>query len=177
LTHPLLARMTCPQRYDDKVFSVIRRLSYNDGMFDIEHSFRVQRVNKGSRFGRRFLPITVLIAEDKAVTRDAIRRVLALESEIKIAGEAEDFNQTLRMAADLNPQVILMDINMPFRTDLTAFEMRNIVAKNGSRLLAMSFSIDDETKELAKTFGAQRLLDKMRLFDQLIPGIREALTP
>jgi hypothetical protein len=78
------------------------------------------------------------------------------------------------MAADLKPQVILMDVRMPFRTDLTPSEMRNILVLTSSVLLAMSFSINDETKELAKTFGAERLLDKIRLFDQLIPAIRNA---
>jgi hypothetical protein len=63
---------------------------------------------------------------------------------------------------------------MPFRTDLTPSEMRNILVLTSSVLLAMSFSIDDETKELAKTCGAERLLDKIRLFDQLIPAIRNA---
>jgi DNA-binding NarL/FixJ family response regulator len=118
------------------------------------------------------MPITVLVAEDGAVVRKAIRLVLALDREIKLVGEAEDFAQTVQMAAQLKPQVLVMDLHMPVCPDLAVSDLRKALSKNAPRLVAMSFSIDDEAKNLAATFGAQRLLDKTRLYHELIPAIR-----
>jgi DNA-binding NarL/FixJ family response regulator len=118
--------------------------------------------------------ITVLVAEDTAAVRNAIRQLLALDHEIELVGEAEDFSQTVQMTSQLKPQVLVMDLHMPICPDVAASEIRKTLAPNSVRLLAISFSVDDEAKDLAKTFGAQKLIDKMCLSDQLIPAIRNA---
>ncbi len=52
----------------------------------------------------------------------------------------------------------------------------NMQFPNGHKLLAISFANDDEAKELAQRIGAMKLLDKMKLADELIPAILELAT-
>ena len=63
--------------------------------------------------------IKVLIADDTAVMREAIRSLLGNEPEIELVGETEDFPQTLTMACKLKPQVVILDVHMPNVANLT----------------------------------------------------------
>ena len=57
--------------------------------------------------------ITVLLAEDHVVVRESIRQSLELKPDIEVIGEAGNGEETVRMARELMPDVILMDISMP----------------------------------------------------------------
>ncbi len=57
--------------------------------------------------------ISVLLTDDHALVRSGIKRLLEDSKEVEIVGEAECGEESLQMAKDLNPDVILMDVNMP----------------------------------------------------------------
>ena len=57
--------------------------------------------------------IRIVIAEDERLTRDALARLLALEPDIEVVGQAADGTQALRQVLDKVPDVLLTDINMP----------------------------------------------------------------
>jgi DNA-binding NarL/FixJ family response regulator len=57
--------------------------------------------------------IRLLIAEDERLTREALARLLALEEDIEIVGQAADGEEAIRLARQLVPDVLLTDINMP----------------------------------------------------------------
>jgi len=57
--------------------------------------------------------ITVVVAEDDRLTRDALVRLLALEDDIEVVGQAADGENALRVVRDRIPNVLLIDINMP----------------------------------------------------------------
>ena len=113
--------------------------------------------------------MTLLLADDSEIVRRAIRLVLAAQSGLEIVGEAADFGQTVLMANNLKPQVIVLDLRMPDETKISSQDLRPRLNR-GARLLAISFSNDDESKELAETLGAEFLLDKMALAETLIPA-------
>jgi DNA-binding NarL/FixJ family response regulator len=119
------------------------------------------------------MPIKVLLADDAQMMREAIRRLLGGEPGIELVGEAADFAQTIRMAKDLRPHVIVMDLHMPKAGYLDIKSHLN----GGSRLLAISISNDEEAKILAESFGAVTLLDKMDLYNELIPAIMRLALP
>ena len=123
------------------------------------------------------MAITVLVADDAIVMRRAIKRILEHNAEVEIVGEAEDFRQIIEKAAELKPQVILMDLQMSNRAGLKMSEARNLLAGSASRLLAMSFAIDEESEKLAAKLGAERFLDKMKLFGEIIPAIKRLGAP
>lgn len=59
------------------------------------------------------MPIRTLLVDDEQPARDRLRQLLAAESEIEVVGEAEDGVQAIERVAELNPELILLDIQMP----------------------------------------------------------------
>jgi chemotaxis response regulator CheB len=115
------------------------------------------------------MPIKVLLADDSDVMRSAMRRMLEDEPRIVVVGEAATFAKTIQMIGDLKPEVLLLDLHMAekraFQPELVKSELGCVCA------LAVSFSNDAEARQLAESYGAVALLDKMKLFDEMIPAI------
>ena len=122
------------------------------------------------------MPITVLLADDTEVIRRAISSLLTPHPAVQIVGEASDFAQTIQMANDLKPQVIVMDLHMSKHDCDPDRDLRPRLNR-GSKLLAISLSNDEEAEELAASLGAVRLVDKMNLYDELIPAIIQLASP
>jgi DNA-binding NarL/FixJ family response regulator len=118
------------------------------------------------------MPVKVLLADDTTVMRRAIRNLFQDASEIKLVAEAENFAQTLIMMHKFKPQVIVLDLHMPLGSKLEMFAVKDAIRSSGTHVLAISVFNDDETKDLAKEFGATVLLDKMVLGQELIPAVR-----
>jgi two-component system chemotaxis response regulator CheB len=118
--------------------------------------------------------IRVMIADDSNVMREAISRLFEGDPDIQLIGEADTFVQTTQLIGELRPQVVVMDLHMPDENNMTPMHFK--LCLNGTRLLAMSLCIDDETKALADTFGAVKLLDKMNLASELILAIKNCVT-
>ena len=58
-------------------------------------------------------PIVVLIVDDHAIVRRGVRGYLEAQPDIAVAGEAASGDEAVRLAADIKPDVILMDLVMP----------------------------------------------------------------
>jgi len=116
------------------------------------------------------MPITVLVADDAEIVRRAIRSLLMLYPAIQIVGEAGNFAQTIQMAKDLKPQVIVMDLHMSREGHGLDHDLQSCLS-DGSTLLAISISNDEKAEEFARSLGAVKLLDKMNLYNELIPAI------
>jgi DNA-binding NarL/FixJ family response regulator len=118
------------------------------------------------------MSIKILLADDSEIVRRGIRQLVAAQTEIQIVAEAVDFAQTIQMANDLKPRVIVMDLHMPDEFNVTPQDMKSLL-NHGSQLLAISLSNDEDAKELAESFGATILLDKIDLANTLIPTIMQ----
>jgi DNA-binding NarL/FixJ family response regulator len=97
--------------------------------------------------------------------RHRIRNLLDEREDIKVVGEAATFSEAIQKSAELQPDEIIVDLRMA--------DDANGHFPVGPKVLAISFANDDEVKALADTFGAVRLLDKMKLPEELIPAILE----
>jgi hypothetical protein len=74
-----------------------------------------------------------------------------------------------KLIADVKPEVLLLDLLMAQKRE---FAPELVKAQLGCVCtLAVSFANDDEARELAKSYGAVTLLDKMELFAEMIPSI------
>jgi DNA-binding NarL/FixJ family response regulator len=117
---------------------------------------------------------TVLLADDSEIMRKAILDLLRADPDIQVLAQVASFDQTMKLATKLHPQVIVLDLHMGDERKVTRSELKSCL--NGSRLLAMSIWTDEETKSLAEGIGAVVLLDKTKLADELIPAIKYNVT-
>ena len=120
------------------------------------------------------MPVTIFLTDDKECVRRAIRLLLASDPEIRMVGEASTFQQTIQSVSNLKPQIVVMDLHMPDASSVNPQEIKSLLNRLGSRLIAISFWKDEGTQALAESLGAVTLLDKMRLTTDLIPAIRAA---
>ncbi len=117
------------------------------------------------------MPIKVLLADDSAVIRNAIRTFLEETSDIELVGEARDYFQTVELVDAFKPDIVLMDLHMKDR-DATLWDVKPYLNGCNAKVVAMSFANDEYAKALAYEFGAAVLLDKTTLADDLIPALK-----
>ncbi|MBK0422754.1 response regulator transcription factor [Leucobacter sp. CSA2] len=89
------------------------------------------------------IPIRVLIAEDEAPTRAALRLLLDHEPGIKVVAEAEDGAVAVRLAHDHRPDVVLMDVQMPGLDGLQAAERLREVPGDPRVIMLTTFDLDE----------------------------------
>jgi len=103
--------------------------------------------------------IRVLLADDHGVVRKGLRFLLTQDASVEIAGEAEDGREAVRLAAELQPAVVIMDIAMPLLNGLDAAAQ---ISKANPRTAVIMLSMYSEEEFLirALTAGAKGYLLK-----------------
>ena len=102
--------------------------------------------------------IKVVLADDTAVMRRAIRSVLGHEPEIEVVAEAENFAESLSMTREFKPHVVILDLHMPDSSNLTPMNVSEGLRAYEAAVLAISVWNDDDTRALAQSYGATALL-------------------
>jgi DNA-binding NarL/FixJ family response regulator len=119
------------------------------------------------------LTIRVMVADDHAVVRGGLEQLLATASDIELAGVATDGEEAVSVAAELRPDVILMDLSMPGLDGVEA--TRRIVAGNPEACVVVLTSFSDSRRILdALEAGASGYLLKHAGPDELLGAIRAA---
>jgi len=117
--------------------------------------------------------IRVLLADDQALVRAGLRALLDAQPDIEVVGEADDGAAALRMAADLTPDLVLMDIRMPGVDGLSA--TRQIAADEhlaGVRVVILTtFDLDEYVFEAIRS-GASGFLVKDTDPAELVQAVR-----
>jgi DNA-binding NarL/FixJ family response regulator len=115
--------------------------------------------------------ITVLIADDQPLQRFGFRMLLDSTADTQVVGEAENGSDAVRRAAELNPDVVLMDVRMPGVDGIEA--TRRIVEAGGRSHILMLTTFDlDEYVHAALRAGASGFLLKDAYPQELLAGIR-----
>lgn len=104
------------------------------------------------------MPIRVLIADDEALTRETLRDYLEIDDNLEVVGEAADGSVAVRQARALEPDVILMDMQMPVM-DGVAATAAIIGHAPGTRILGLStFASDRYVVDLLRAGAAGYLV-------------------
>ena len=116
--------------------------------------------------------ITVLLAEDHTIVREGFRKMLEMEDDIEIVGEAQDGRQAVALARKFHPGVVLMDIAMPL---LNGLEATRQVLKTlpATKVLILSAHNDDAYVKNATESGAVGFLLKQTSSHDVCRAIRD----
>ena len=115
--------------------------------------------------------VTMLIVDDNPRVRALIRRISAQEPDLYVVGEAEDGAEAIRLAHELRPAIVLMDLVMPGVNGLEA--MRWIKAERPeTKVIIMTVHTEDAYRKAAEASGTDAFLLKKTLMTALLPTIR-----
>jgi DNA-binding NarL/FixJ family response regulator len=117
--------------------------------------------------------IRVVVADDHDLFREGLRQLLETIPSVQIVGEASDGQEAIRLVADVSPDVILMDINMPRVDGLRATEY---IVKHypETNVIVLTMYQDDEYAIHAIRAGAKSYLLKNSRSDEVIEAIHVA---
>src|SRR5512133_3422982 len=117
--------------------------------------------------------IKVIIVDDVSETRENVRKLLQFESDVDVVGLARTGKEAIQISQELNPDVILMDINMPDMDGISATEV--IRSKQPAvQVVILSVQSDQNYMRRAMLAGARDFLTKPPMGDELISAIRRA---
>jgi two-component system, NarL family, response regulator NreC len=116
--------------------------------------------------------IKVLICDDHALVRSGLHRLLEAESDFDVVGEAADAEQAVGGVADLQPDVLLLDVVMPGRSGIDAIPDL-LEASPGTRILVLSMQDDPSYVRKAFSAGAHGYLLKEAADAELVQAIQD----
>jgi two-component system, NarL family, response regulator LiaR len=118
------------------------------------------------------MPIRILLAEDHKIVREGTRQLLEKDADFQIVGEAADGLEAVRLAESLTPDLIVMDVRMPFLNGIEA--TRAIKSRSPKiHILILSAYEDDRYVFPLLEAGASGYLLKTSSGTELIEAIRK----
>ncbi len=118
------------------------------------------------------VPIRVFIADDHALIRQGIKRIIEFESDIAVVGDAANGKLALDEVMHLKPDVILLDFHMP---DMTGLEVLKAMKEEALSSKAIMLTVADDRKTLLECiqFGAEGYILKDSDTVDIVSAIRE----
>src|SRR5512146_3152622 len=115
--------------------------------------------------------VRVLIVDDVADTRENVRKLLQFESDIDVVGAARSAMEGIQLSQELDPDVVLMDINMPDMDGITATEQIRQKSPH-TQVVILSVQGDQNYMRRAMLAGARDFLTKPPMGDELVSAVR-----
>jgi DNA-binding NarL/FixJ family response regulator len=120
------------------------------------------------------MPINVLIADDHAIVRFGLRKILETQHDIIVTGEATDGREAIALSGERPCDVIVMDIAMP---GINGIEATRTICSNLRRVKVVILSMHDNSEHVYRAFqaGADGYLLKGVAGDEIITAIRAVM--
>jgi DNA-binding NarL/FixJ family response regulator len=115
--------------------------------------------------------LRVIIADDQAFIRRGLRAALSEERDIEICGEAIDGRDALAKALELRPDIVIMDIVMPWMDGLEVTRLLRKAIPQTKILSISQYDIPEMMKE-AEQAGASAFVSKFSIWDKLVTSLR-----
>ena len=122
---------------------------------------------------RKERPSTLVIADDDAGFAEFVQAILA-EQGYDVVARAPNGEEAVRLAAELQPDLVLMDLNMPV---MDGFEATRRIRRElpATRVFVLSGGLTEEDGERALAAGASAYLEKERAADHLLKALEVVL--
>lgn len=121
------------------------------------------------------MSIRILLADDHKLMRAGIRALIAEQPGMTVVAEAADGRSAVRLANDLSPDIIIMDISMPGLSGIEATR-RLSEAKTTSKVIALSMHLDRRMVLEMLAAGATGYLLKDCIFDEVVLAVRTVMS-
>jgi two-component system, NarL family, nitrate/nitrite response regulator NarL len=116
--------------------------------------------------------IRLVIADDHPIVRDGLKKLLMLEDDLDVVGEAGDGREVLEKVRDLDPDVLLLDLRMPNLDGLGALQALAQVNKR-TRVIVLTASEDKNEFVQAMKLGCSGIVLKQTAPDLIVKSIRK----
>ena len=126
---------------------------------------------------RRTLPVRIVIADDHPIFRDGLRRLLEAEPDLKVVGEAPDGAEAVKLARQLKPDILLLDLAMPRHPGLEALrELSTGQAGNSVRVILLTAAAEKNQIVEALQLGARGVVLKDSATQLLLKSIHTVMS-
>jgi DNA-binding NarL/FixJ family response regulator len=119
------------------------------------------------------MALRILVVDDYRVARKTIRSLLTWHA-LHVCGEAENGKQAVEKVKELNPDLVLLDINMPVMNGIqAAYEIRRI--SPSTKIIFFTIHDSPEAVAAGRTVGVDAFVPKAAAGTQLIPAVKRLL--
>ena len=116
--------------------------------------------------------IRILIADDHPIVRDGLRKLLSLEDDLEVVGEANDGCEVLDKVQELDPDVLLLDLRMPNLDGLSALQTLQQTNKR-TKVIVLTASEDKNEFVQAMKLGCSGIVLKQTAPELIVKSIRK----
>jgi DNA-binding NarL/FixJ family response regulator len=121
---------------------------------------------------KRKRSIRIVIADDHPIVRDGLKKLLVLEDDFEVVGEAGDGREVLDRVQELEPDVLLLDLRMPNLDGLSALQVLQQSNKS-TRVIVLTASEDKNEFVQAMKLGCSGIVLKQTAPDLIVKSIRK----
>ena len=120
------------------------------------------------------MSVRIILAEDHRITREGLVNLLQERPDMEVVGEAENGREAVRLASELSPDLVIMDVTMP---DLNGIDATRIITSgsNNTKVIALSMYSDKQFVQGMIQAGASGYLLKDCAFEELVSAIQAVI--
>ena len=116
--------------------------------------------------------IRIMVADDHPIAREGIRKLLELEEDLQVVGEASDGREVLEMIGRLQPDIVLLDLKMPGMDGLAVLQTLQHM-KHASKIIVLTASEDKNEWVQAMKLGCSGIVVKQSSPELIVKSIRK----
>ena len=116
--------------------------------------------------------IRVVLADDHPIVRDGLRKLLSLEEDIEVVGEASDGREVVQVVQDTKPDILVLDLRMPYMDGLTTLQALQQIDRK-VRVIVLTASEDKNEFVQAMKLGCSGIVLKQTAPELIVKSIRK----